>query len=82
MFEYPHSRKESSNYIQHHYYLHRVIFYSHSRSNTSAFRNFSLGYHCQNTKHVRVPLGTAIISAYSQDAGLMGYLAGWHVRRF
>jgi len=82
-FEYPHSRKGSSNYIQHHYYHHhRVIFYNHSRSNSSAFRNFSLGCHCHNTKHVRVPLGTAIISAYCKDAGLMGYLAGWQVWSF
>ena len=74
----PHSRKESSNCFQHHYYYHHcVINYNHSRANTSAFRNFSLGYHSHKTKHVRIPLGvllgTAISSAYCQDDGLMGY---------
>jgi len=33
----------------------------------------------QNTKHVRLPLGTADINAYFQDTGPPGCFAGWQV---
>jgi hypothetical protein len=34
-------------------------------------------YHNSNTKHVRVPVGTANINAYFQDTDLPGCLPGW-----
>ena len=44
---------------------------------SSAFQNLFLTYHYHNTKHVRVPLGTANINAYFQDTGLPGCFTGW-----
>jgi hypothetical protein len=45
------------------------------------FQTFFLTYHYQNTKHVRVPLGTANTNAYFQDTstGLSGCFTGWQV---
>ena len=44
---------------------------------TVVFSNFFfLGYRSHNTQHVHVPLGTAHINAYFQDAGLSGGFAG------
>jgi len=38
----------------------------------SAFQTVFLLYHCHNTKHVRVPVGTANINANFQDIGVPG----------
>ena len=39
------------------------------------FSNFFLAYHCNNTKHASLPLGTANINDYFQNTGLPGCFA-------
>lgn len=44
--------------------------------------NICLAYHLQDTKHVNVPLITATIKAYFQDASHPRSFASWHVWSF
>ena len=55
--------------------LFELFFFSHT---TISIPNM-LTYYCHNTKHVRIPLGTANSTAYFQDTGLPGCSAGWQV---
>ena len=48
-------------------------------SSTVFFKLFFLAYHCHNTKHVLLPIGTANINACFHDTSLLACLAGGQV---
>jgi hypothetical protein len=71
-----------------HYVGHYTISFQNARSLQhkissvrldQCFSNFLSQVDCHNTQLVHVPVGTANMNAYFQDAGLPGCCAGWQV---